>query len=64
MWRMTILMWQMTLFLNTLKIRCFDRKLDISNLIHTFLSRTTDMGEEMAQAHFYYTCTWIFLILP
>jgi len=38
-WRMAILMWRMTLILNTSKIGCFCTKSDICNLIHIFLSK-------------------------
>ncbi len=49
MWRMTVLMWRMTLFLNTSKTVCFCTKLGLFKSIHTFLSKTTEMGGEMAQ---------------
>jgi hypothetical protein len=51
MWRMAVLMWRMTLFLNTSKTEYFLKKIKIgiSNSNHTFLSKTTEMGGGMAQ---------------
>ncbi len=49
MWRMAVLMWQMTLFPNTSKWNIFAKKIGILNSIHTFLSKTTEMGGGMAQ---------------
>ncbi len=49
MWRMAVLVWQMTLFLESSNSGYFVKKIDISSSIHTFLSKITKIGGEMAQ---------------